>query len=184
MVPRRRNAMTTQTLRRRLEPVLLLRLVSVSGPITASAASSPRRKDYIFWEALESGPYGGRQEGQQGPNGSVSPFAVRRRGAIISPQPCGTGRISRVSRCFSGRVDLLFPSHPAGLFHARLCPPAEQMARAIAEETQQLETDLNEERSRYQNLLTEHLRLEEKHDDLKEEMALSSVRGRRGWPSS
>jgi len=50
------------------------------------------------------------------------------------------------------------------------------MARSIAAETQQLETDLNEERSRYQNLLTEHLRLEEKYDDLKEEMALSSVR--------
>uniref|UniRef100_A0A672JLG2 Unconventional myosin-Va n=1 Tax=Salarias fasciatus TaxID=181472 RepID=A0A672JLG2_SALFA len=50
----------------------------------------------------------------------------------------------------------------------------EKMTRAIAQETQQLETDLNEERSRYQNLLTEHLRLEEKYDDLKEEMALSS----------
>nr|XP_020447983.1 unconventional myosin-Va isoform X4 [Monopterus albus] len=50
----------------------------------------------------------------------------------------------------------------------------EKMTRAIAEETQQLETDLNEERSRYQNLLTEHLRLEEKYDDLKEEIALSS----------
>lgn len=52
--------------------------------------------------------------------------------------------------------------------------PSEKMTRAIAEETQQLETDLNEERSRYQNLLSEHLRLEEKYDDLKE-MALSSV---------
>nr|XP_046234229.1 unconventional myosin-Va isoform X6 [Scatophagus argus] len=51
----------------------------------------------------------------------------------------------------------------------------EKMARAIAQETQQLETDLNEERSRYQNLLTEHLRLEEKYDDLKEEMASSNV---------
>ncbi|XP_078017152.1 unconventional myosin-Va isoform X1 [Epinephelus lanceolatus] len=51
----------------------------------------------------------------------------------------------------------------------------EKMARAIAEETQQLETDLNEERSRYQNLLTEHLRLEEKYDDLKEEMVSSNV---------
>lgn len=50
----------------------------------------------------------------------------------------------------------------------------EKMTRAIAEETQQLETDLNEERSRYQNLLTEHLRLEEKYDDLKEAVALSS----------
>ncbi|XP_041642786.1 unconventional myosin-Va isoform X9 [Cheilinus undulatus] len=51
----------------------------------------------------------------------------------------------------------------------------EKMARAIAQETQQLETDLNEERSRYQNLLTEHLRLEEKYDDLKEEMASSNI---------
>ncbi|XP_053721073.1 unconventional myosin-Va isoform X1 [Synchiropus splendidus] len=46
----------------------------------------------------------------------------------------------------------------------------EKMARVVAQETHQLETDLNEERSRYQNLLTEHLRLEEKYDDLKEEM--------------
>lgn len=45
------------------------------------------------------------------------------------------------------------------------------MTRAIAQETQQLEVDLNEERSRYQNLLTEHLRLEEKYEDLKEDMA-------------
>ncbi|XP_037546731.1 unconventional myosin-Va [Nematolebias whitei] len=44
----------------------------------------------------------------------------------------------------------------------------EKMTRVIAEETRRLETDLNEERSRYQNLLTEHLRLEEKYDDLKE----------------
>uniref|UniRef100_UPI003AADF25F unconventional myosin-Va n=1 Tax=Centroberyx gerrardi TaxID=166262 RepID=UPI003AADF25F len=51
----------------------------------------------------------------------------------------------------------------------------EKMARAIVQETQQLETDLNEERSRYQNLLTEHLRLEEKYDDLKEEMVSSNV---------
>ncbi|XP_070828025.1 unconventional myosin-Va isoform X1 [Chaetodon trifascialis] len=51
----------------------------------------------------------------------------------------------------------------------------EKMARAIAQETQQLETDLNEERSRYQNLLTEHLRLEEKYDDLKEEMVSTNV---------
>lgn len=54
--------------------------------------------------------------------------------------------------------------------------PPEKMTRAIAQETQQLETDLNEERSRYQNLLTEHLRLEEKYDDLKEELAHSTVR--------
>ncbi|XP_061734089.1 unconventional myosin-Va isoform X2 [Nerophis ophidion] len=47
----------------------------------------------------------------------------------------------------------------------------EKMARTIAAETQQLEKDLNEERSRYQNLLTEHRRLEEKHDDLKEHIS-------------
>uniref|UniRef100_A0A8C5I393 Myosin VAa n=1 Tax=Gouania willdenowi TaxID=441366 RepID=A0A8C5I393_GOUWI len=46
-------------------------------------------------------------------------------------------------------------------------------------ETQQLETDLNEERSRYQNLLTEHLRLEEKYDDLKEEMVRNTLPGHR-----
>ncbi|XP_051236546.1 unconventional myosin-Va isoform X2 [Dicentrarchus labrax] len=51
----------------------------------------------------------------------------------------------------------------------------EKMVRSIAQETQQLETDLNEERSRYQNLLTEHLRLEEKYDDLKEAMVSSNV---------
>uniref|UniRef100_A0A673XWM0 Myosin VA n=1 Tax=Salmo trutta TaxID=8032 RepID=A0A673XWM0_SALTR len=49
----------------------------------------------------------------------------------------------------------------------------EKMTRALVEETQQLESDLNEERSRYQNLLTEHLRLEERYDDLKEEITLS-----------
>uniref|UniRef100_A0A3Q2ZND0 Unconventional myosin-Va n=1 Tax=Hippocampus comes TaxID=109280 RepID=A0A3Q2ZND0_HIPCM len=52
----------------------------------------------------------------------------------------------------------------------------QKMARAIAAETQQLETDLNEERSRYQNLLTEHLRLEEKYDDLKEHISKTGHR--------
>uniref|UniRef100_A0A9J8BCR9 Unconventional myosin-Va n=1 Tax=Cyprinus carpio carpio TaxID=630221 RepID=A0A9J8BCR9_CYPCA len=51
----------------------------------------------------------------------------------------------------------------------------EKMQRALKEETQQLEYDLNEERSRYQNLLTEHLRLEEKYDDLKEEITFANV---------
>ncbi|XP_052387066.1 unconventional myosin-Va isoform X2 [Carassius gibelio] len=50
---------------------------------------------------------------------------------------------------------------------------SEKMQRALKEETQQLKYDLNEERSRYQNLLTEHLRLEEKYDDLKEEITLA-----------
>ncbi|KAI4819386.1 hypothetical protein KUCAC02_004633 [Chaenocephalus aceratus] len=50
----------------------------------------------------------------------------------------------------------------------------DKMAHAV-QETQQLETDLKEERSRCQNLLREHLRMEDKYDDLKEAMA-SSVR--------
>ncbi|KAM4572313.1 unconventional myosin-Va-like [Odontesthes bonariensis] len=41
-----------------------------------------------------------------------------------------------------------------------------------SDNTKQLERDLNEERSRYQSLLSEHLHLEERHRDLKEEMSL------------
>ena len=48
MVPSRRYAMTTQTLRRSRGPVLGLRRVLVSGPITALAAASPRREVNIF----------------------------------------------------------------------------------------------------------------------------------------
>uniref|UniRef100_A0A665W1W5 Myosin VAb n=1 Tax=Echeneis naucrates TaxID=173247 RepID=A0A665W1W5_ECHNA len=39
-----------------------------------------------------------------------------------------------------------------------------------------MEKNLSEERSRYQNLLSEHLHLEERHKDLKEQMDLSIVR--------
>uniref|UniRef100_A0A3Q3KQ43 Myosin VA n=1 Tax=Mastacembelus armatus TaxID=205130 RepID=A0A3Q3KQ43_9TELE len=39
--------------------------------------------------------------------------------------------------------------------------------------TKQLEKDLSEERSRYQSLLSEHLHLEERHRDLKEDMNFS-----------
>ena len=52
MAPSRRNAMTTQTLRRSREPVLFLRRVSVSGPITALAAASPKRKVTIVGRPL------------------------------------------------------------------------------------------------------------------------------------
>lgn len=45
-----------------------------------------------------------------------------------------------------------------------------------AENTKQLEQDLTEERSRYQSLLSEHLHLEERHRDLKEQMDLNTVR--------
>ncbi|XP_039989596.1 unconventional myosin-Va-like [Xiphias gladius] len=41
------------------------------------------------------------------------------------------------------------------------------------ENTKQLEKDLTDERSRYQSLLSEHLHLEERHRDLKEEMNFS-----------
>lgn len=44
------------------------------------------------------------------------------------------------------------------------------------ENSKQLEKDLTEERSRYQSLLSEHLHLEERHRDLKEEMNVSIVR--------
>uniref|UniRef100_A0A3B3TFX2 Unconventional myosin-Va n=1 Tax=Paramormyrops kingsleyae TaxID=1676925 RepID=A0A3B3TFX2_9TELE len=50
---------------------------------------------------------------------------------------------------------------------------AERMQRVLQEETRQLENELNEERSRYQNLLSEHLQLEERYDDLREEMNLT-----------
>uniref|UniRef100_A0A3B3DML6 Myosin VAb n=2 Tax=Oryzias melastigma TaxID=30732 RepID=A0A3B3DML6_ORYME len=52
--------------------------------------------------------------------------------------------------------------------------------KANFENTQQLEKDLAEERSRYQSLLSEHLHLEERHKDLKEEMNLSNNSGKRG----
>lgn len=39
-----------------------------------------------------------------------------------------------------------------------------------------MEKTLTEERCRYQNLLSEHLHLEEQHRDLKEEMNLAKVR--------
>uniref|UniRef100_A0A8C5MR20 Unconventional myosin-Va n=1 Tax=Leptobrachium leishanense TaxID=445787 RepID=A0A8C5MR20_9ANUR len=46
----------------------------------------------------------------------------------------------------------------------------EAMEKKILEETKQLELDLNDERFRYQNLLNEYSRLEERYDDLKDEM--------------
>uniref|UniRef100_UPI00398E9CA0 unconventional myosin-Va isoform X2 n=1 Tax=Pristiophorus japonicus TaxID=55135 RepID=UPI00398E9CA0 len=51
----------------------------------------------------------------------------------------------------------------------------ESMEKRMAEETKQLEIDLNDERSRYQSLLNEFCRLEERYDNMKEEMSLVSV---------
>lgn len=63
---------------------------------------------------------------------------------------------------------------PAG---SKLCVfvfPAEP--RTTDEHTRQMEKTLAEERCRYQNLLSEHLHLEEQHRDLQEEMNLAKVR--------
>ncbi|KAF2977780.1 hypothetical protein EK904_007748 [Melospiza melodia maxima] len=51
----------------------------------------------------------------------------------------------------------------------------ESMEKKLVEETKQLELDLNDERLRYQNLLNEFSRLEERYDDLKDEMNLMSI---------
>lgn len=51
--------------------------------------------------------------------------------------------------------------------------PAEP--RTTDEHTKQMEKTLTEERCRYQNLLSEHLHLEEQNRDLKEEMYLTNV---------
>ncbi|KAM4553693.1 unconventional myosin-Va-like isoform 1-T1 [Fundulus diaphanus] len=47
--------------------------------------------------------------------------------------------------------------------------------KSTLENTKQLEKDLTDERSRYQSLLSEHLQLEERHKDLKEEMSVSII---------
>ncbi|XP_078386375.1 unconventional myosin-Va [Cetorhinus maximus] len=51
----------------------------------------------------------------------------------------------------------------------------ESMEKKMEEETKQLEVDLNDERSRYQSLLNEFCRLEERYDNLKEEISLVNV---------
>lgn len=51
----------------------------------------------------------------------------------------------------------------------------ENMEKKLIEETKQLELDLNDERLRYQNLLNEFSRLEERYDDLKDEVNLMVV---------
>ncbi|XP_050822829.1 unconventional myosin-Va isoform X8 [Gopherus flavomarginatus] len=48
----------------------------------------------------------------------------------------------------------------------------ETMEKKLVEETKQLELDLNDERLRYQNLLNEFSRLEERYEDLKDEVNL------------
>uniref|UniRef100_A0A8B9HF62 Myosin VAb n=1 Tax=Astyanax mexicanus TaxID=7994 RepID=A0A8B9HF62_ASTMX len=49
------------------------------------------------------------------------------------------------------------------------------LQKAHQEHVELLQTELYEERSRYQNLLTEHLKLEEQHADLKSEMNEATV---------
>lgn len=65
----------------------------------------------------------------------------------------------------------------AGVLTFFLFSVAEAMEKKLVEETKQLELDLNDERLRYQNLLNEFSRLEERYDDLKDEMNLMVVSG-------
>ncbi|KAG8575707.1 hypothetical protein GDO81_009651 [Engystomops pustulosus] len=51
----------------------------------------------------------------------------------------------------------------------------EDMEKKLIEETRELELELNDERLRYQNLLNEFSRLEERYDDIKEEMSTMSL---------
>ncbi|XP_075431820.1 unconventional myosin-Va isoform X2 [Ascaphus truei] len=51
----------------------------------------------------------------------------------------------------------------------------EAMEKKVLEETKQLELELNDERMRYQNLLNEFNRLEERYDDIKDEMMMVSL---------
>ncbi|XP_069838817.1 unconventional myosin-Va isoform X2 [Dendropsophus ebraccatus] len=50
----------------------------------------------------------------------------------------------------------------------------EEMEKKLLQETKELELELNDERLRYQNLLNEFSRLEERYDDLKEEISTMS----------
>ncbi|XP_028813225.1 unconventional myosin-Va isoform X2 [Denticeps clupeoides] len=50
---------------------------------------------------------------------------------------------------------------------------SEKMEKSHLEDVQQLQTELNEERFRYQNLISEHVKLEERFRDLKEEAGLA-----------
>ncbi|KAM3925891.1 unconventional myosin-Va isoform 3-T3 [Leptodactylus fuscus] len=51
----------------------------------------------------------------------------------------------------------------------------EDMEKKLLQETKELELELNDERLRYQNLLNEFSRLEERYDDIKEEMSTMSL---------
>ncbi|XP_068131564.1 unconventional myosin-Va isoform X3 [Hyperolius riggenbachi] len=51
----------------------------------------------------------------------------------------------------------------------------EEMEKRLLEETRELEIELNDERQRYQNLLNEFSRLEERYDDIKEEMSTMTL---------
>ncbi|XP_075753381.1 unconventional myosin-Va isoform X8 [Pelodiscus sinensis] len=58
------------------------------------------------------------------------------------------------------------------LIHDQAKEITETLEKKFVEETKQLELDLNDERLRYQNLLNEFSRLEERYDDLKDEVNL------------
>ena len=80
MVPRRRKAMTTQTLRHSLEPFLVLRRFLGRRPITALAAASPRRTLPFLGSARQTLAVDARRVRKD-----VNPLALRRRGTITKP---------------------------------------------------------------------------------------------------
>ncbi|XP_069779986.1 unconventional myosin-Vb isoform X2 [Narcine bancroftii] len=60
----------------------------------------------------------------------------------------------------------------------------EKLSEKIAKENEQSKKEMDEERSRYQNLLKEYSRLEQRYDNLQEEMALIKTPGHRRNPSN
>ena len=114
MVPRRHNVRTAQTLRCSSEPVLVMRQVLLSEPITALAAASPQRKvTRRLQKRRTSGPCGGRKEGPQGRNGSVNPLALRQCGTIIQERESSKDPLIK-----EAQINLLpFKLNTSDLFH-------------------------------------------------------------------
>uniref|UniRef100_A0A8B9CSC2 Myosin VB n=1 Tax=Anser brachyrhynchus TaxID=132585 RepID=A0A8B9CSC2_9AVES len=66
-----------------------------------------------------------------------------------------------------------------------LCQSEDEFARSTAEENIQMKKELEEERSRYQNLIKEYSRLEQRYDNLRDEMTIiKQAPGHRRNPSN
>uniref|UniRef100_A0A669P3T1 Unconventional myosin-Va n=1 Tax=Phasianus colchicus TaxID=9054 RepID=A0A669P3T1_PHACC len=88
---------------------------------------------------------------------------------------CSTGYSLQISS-YTYRTDELHDRSNWSSHFGFLFSVTETMEKKLVEETKQLELDLNDERLRYQNLLNEFSRLEERYDDLKDEMNLMVVK--------